>query len=254
VILALFTAEGRIADLAASVSVQLTTTDGSPQGPPVTATAVRPEGVAEVSYVAFLDIPTSGWWNAVVSATTGGTTHAGVHSVSVLDPGGTAALGAPAPTARTPTLADVGGRPLAVTTDPIPDLRMYGTSTADALAAGKPFVLVVDSVRFRVTAVCGKAVVLAKYLLDRWAGMTFIHLEPYKYNVVTDTAVLEGSLGAPTIVPAAQAWGVAAEPWGAGSMPWIFIVDGRGIVTAKYQGIIGSADVDVLLTYLAARG
>jgi protein SCO1/2 len=254
VILALFTAEGRIADLAASVSVQLTTTDGSPQGAPVTATAVRPEGVAEVSYVAFLDIPTSGWWNVVVSAGSGGTTWAGFHSVSALDPGGTAALGGPAPAVRTPTLADVGGRPLAVTTDPIPDLRMYTTSTGDALAAGQPFVLVVDSVRFRVTPVCGKAVVLAKYLLDRWTGMTFIHLEPYKYDVVTDTAVLEGSLGAPTIVPAAEAWGVAAEPWGAGSMPWIFIVDGHGIVRAKYQGIVGSADVDVLLTYLAARG
>jgi hypothetical protein len=70
--------------------------------------------------------------------------------------------------------------------------------------------------------------------------------------VVTDTAVLEGSLGDPTLVPAADAWGIGASPWGAGSMPWIFIVDGHGIVRAKYQGIVGSADVDVLLTYLAA--
>ena len=34
-------------------------------------------------------------------------------------------------------------------------------------------------------------------------------------------------------------------PWGVASMPWIFIVDGDGIVRAKYQGVMGTADVDV---------
>lgn len=252
-ILALSGPEGRLADLGASVSVQLTRA-GVSQGSSVAATPVRPEGLSDVSYVAFLDIPTTGWWDLRVTVVSGNAARTGWGSISAQDPGGTARLGVPAPTVRTPTLDDVGGRALAITTDPLPDLRLSTTSTADALAAGKPFVLVVDSVRFRVTPICGKAVLLAKYLLDRWTGMTFIHLEPYKYNVVTDTAVLDGSLGAPTIVPAAEAWGIASPPWGAGSMPWVFIVDSHGIVVAKYQGILGSADVDVLLTYLTARG
>ncbi len=252
VILRLTGPGGPIRDLGASVAVQLTTVDRVPVGSPVTATAVQPEGVADVSYVAVLDIPSPGWWSAVVTVDNAAVVGAGTGSISAQDPGGTAALGAPAPTARTPTLDDVAGVALAVTTDPLPDLRLSRTSTADALAAGEPFVLVIDSTRFRVTPICGKAIVLAKYLLDRWTDMTFIHLEPYKYSVVTDTAVLEGSLGDPTLVPAADAWGIGATPWGAGSMPWIFIVDGHGIVRAKYQGIVGSADVDVLLTYLAA--
>ena len=117
--------------------------------------------------------------------------------VTALDPGGTAALGAPAPTIRTPTAADFGGDLTWVTTDPLPDLRLSQTSTADALAAGQPFVLVVDSVRFQVTPVCGRAVVMAKQLVDRWRTVPFIHHEPYRYTVITTEPVLEGTLAGP---------------------------------------------------------
>jgi hypothetical protein len=37
-------------------------------------------------------------------------------------------------------------------------------------------------------------------------------------------------------------------------MPWIFIVDGNGLVRAKYQGVVGSDDVDVILAWLAQGG
>jgi hypothetical protein len=184
----------------------------------------------------------------------GGSSLLGRTSVSALDPGATARLGAAAPDARTPTLDDVGGVALRVTTDPVPDLRMSRTSTVDALAAGEPFVLVVDSVRFKVTPACGKALSLAKYLQGRWPEVSFIHLEPYAYDVVTDTAVLQGSLGAPILVPAADAWGTGGAPWGAGSMPWVFIVDRDGRLVAKYQGVVGSDDIDVIVSMLAARG
>jgi protein SCO1/2 len=236
------------------VSVQPTTSARTPIGPPVPATAVHEEGVAATSWVANVDVPTPGWAGLAVSARWGDGTAAGMSSVSALDPGGTAALGAPAPRVRTPTIDDVGGRILAVTTDRLPDPRLSQVSTADALAAGEPFVLVVDSAAFKVTPVCGTAVALAKYLLDRWTTMTFIHLEPYAYDVITDTAVLRGSLGSPTIVPAADAWGVASQPWGAGSMPWVFVVDRHGITRAKYQGVVGSAEIDVMLSLLAAEG
>jgi hypothetical protein len=35
-------------------------------------------------------------------------------------------------------------------------------------------------------------------------------------------------------------------------MPWIFIVDAHGIVRAKYQGVIGSDEVDVIIAMIAA--
>jgi hypothetical protein len=36
-------------------------------------------------------------------------------------------------------------------------------------------------------------------------------------------------------------------------MPWVFIVDGDGTVVAKYQGVIGSDDIDVIVSMLAVR-
>ena len=45
--------------------------------------------------------------------------------------------------------------------------------------------------------------------------------------------------------------GLGTPLWGSASMPWLFIVDDDGIVRAKYQGFVGSADVDVILTAIA---
>jgi protein SCO1/2 len=241
-------------DQGTAVSVQLETRDNAPVGFPVPATRVLPEGAAVASYVATIDFSSPGWWRLAVTATVGGLSRAGSTDVAVLDPGTSAALGAPAPTVHTPTLDDVGQQALAVTTDPAPDLRLYRTSTTDALAAHQPFVLVVDSTRFRTTTACGKALVMVRYLVDRWPQDAFVHLEPFRYQVISDAPVLDGTLMDPTLVDAAAGWGIGGSPWGATSMPWIFVVDGTGTVRAKYQGVIGSDDVDVILSLIAQGG
>jgi hypothetical protein len=252
VILALHAPTGRINDVNARVDVRLVDAGGAVVGTTARAVPVRPPGVVDVSYVATIDVATPGWWRLAVTVTTAGGRLSGSTSLGVLEPGGTALLGAPAPAARTPSLADVGGEARRITTDPMPDLRLYQSSTADVLAAGQPFVLVIDSWRFRTTDVCGQAISLGRFLLDRWPGVPMIHLEPFEYAIVSDTPVLSGTLADPPLVPAAEAWGIGAEPWGATSMPWIFVVDGAGIVRAKYQGVIGSADVDVVLALLGS--
>lgn len=256
VILSLHDGAGvRLDDPALRVTAQLLDAAGTPVGKAAAAVTVQPRGVQEVSFVPNLDIPSPGRWQVAVEAVAAdGDTRHGIVDITALDPGGSAVLGQPAPTVRTPTQADFGGDLTWVTTDPLPDPRLSSTSTADALAAGEPFVLVVDSVQFKVTPACGKAVVLAKYLVSRWTTTPFIHLEPYRYSVVTYEPVIEGSLADPRLTDAADAWGVGAAPWGVGSMPWIFIVDADGIVRAKYQGVLGSADVDVILSLLAMDG
>ena len=95
---------------------------------------------------------------------------------------------------------------------------------------------------------------MARYLLDRWRDVAFIHLEPYRYSVVTDTPVLDGSLDDPTLTDPATAWGIGGAPWGPRSMPWVFVVDGHGVVRAKYQGVMGSADVDVMISLIEQGG
>lgn len=256
VILALFDElGGRIGDPTLRVTAQLLDGAGSPVGAVADAVRVQPPGLSDVSYVPTLDIPAPGRWGVAVDAVApDGTIRHGVTALTALDPGGTPAIGTAAPTIRTKTTADVGGDITWLTTDPLPDPRLSSTSTTDALAAGRPFVLVVDSYSFKVTPACGKAVAMAKRLLDRWTDVPFIHHEPYRYSVVTTEPVLEGSLQAPVLTDVADAWGVGSEPWGVGSMPWLFIVDGDGIVRAKYQGVMGTADVDVLLSLLTEPG
>jgi hypothetical protein len=250
VILALRDGGTRLGADARGVTLQLVAPDGSFIGPTVPAIAVRPPGVDELSHVAFLDVPAPGAWRLVATAELGGRRLEGSATLTARDPGGTAALGGHAPTVRTPTLVDAGGVLRAVTTDPLPDARLSQRSTADALAEHQAFVLIVDSPRFKVSQECGRAVLLGRYLLDRWSDVTFIHLEPLRYSLVTDTPVLEGTLASPRLNDAAAAWGIGSAPFGPRSMPWIFVVDRDGVVRAKYVGVIGTEDVDVLLAAL----
>jgi protein SCO1/2 len=253
VILALYDGNGndRLNDETLRVTVQVVAPAGSAVGPAVEAVAVRPPGVTEVSFVAFVDIPTPGRWDLAVTAERSDGRWQGAVAIAALDPGATAVLGGPAPDAHTPTIDDAGGVVRAVTTDPAPDLRLYRRSTTDALAGRQPFVLIVDSPRFKVSSACGRALLLGRYLVDRWPDIAFIHLEPLRYAVVTDTPTLEGTLENPRLTSVVEAWGIGGAPWGARSMPWIFIVDGNGAVRAKYEGVVGSEDVDVILSLIA---
>jgi protein SCO1/2 len=251
VILTITDVTGADLDGSVPIRVRLVAPDGTAAYPEVAATAVRPKGSRTVSFVPVLDIPTPGPWRLDVLAADG---RSGSTQIQALDPGATASLGQPAPAVATPTLADVGGVARAVTTQLDPDLRFSRTSTADSLAAGKPYVLIVDSARFRVSPACGRALVMARYLLDRWPDVTFIHLEPFEYQVITDEPVLNGTIENPPLNRYARAFGIGPAPWPATAMPWIFVVDGKGIVRAKYTGIIGSADVDVIVSLITGNG
>jgi len=252
VILRITDADGVPLDGTTAVRVAVVSTvDGSSPGPEVTAVAIRPTGEAAVSYVATVDIPTPGPWRLRMTAADGA---AGFVDVNAMDPGSTARLGGPAPDIRTPTLDDVGGIALAITTVPQPDLRLSRTSTLDATAAGKPYVLVVDSARFKVTTACGRALGMVQYQLDRWTDVAFIHLEPFVYTIITSEPVLSGDIANPPVNRWARAWGLGDATWPPTAMPWIFVVDGAGIVRAKYTGVMGSADVDVILSLISGEG
>ena len=244
---------GRLDDSSAAVQVQLTDASGVPVGQPIAAQPVTPPGLTDISWIVQVPIPSPGAYRFSVSARSGVLPLAGSSALTTaLQDGATPAIGARVPDVATATLADVGGDIRQLSTDPTSDQRLYQTSTADALAQHLPFVLVLDSTKFRVTTACGKAVQLIKYLLDRWPQLTFIHHEPFRYDIVTDTPVLQGTLEDPVLTDVATAWGLGADPWSATSMPWIFIVDAQGVLRAKYQGVIGSEDVDVIVSWLEA--
>ena len=250
VILRATDANGGPLDGSVPVTVQLARFDGTPEGDPVTAITVVPEGEERPSFIADLDVPSPGAWRLVVRA---GSAEGSI-PIDALDPGTSTPIGGPAPDVDTPTLDDVGGVVRAVTTQPNPDLRLSTTSVADARAAGKPYVIVIDSARFKVSPACGLAISMIQYLLDRWPGVTFVHLEPFEYQVITEEPVLAGPLTDPPLNRWAAAYGLGDATWPATEMPWIFVVDGEGTVRAKATGVVGTADVDVILTRIATEG
>ena len=74
------------------------------------------------------------------------------------------------------------------------------------------------------------------------------------YSIVTDEPVLSGDIANPPLNQWAQAYGLGPAPWTALTVPWVFVVDGQGVVRAKYQGIVGTADVDVIISLIEHNG
>ncbi|MEO5966586.1 MAG: hypothetical protein ABIR11_14075, partial [Candidatus Limnocylindrales bacterium] len=252
VIVTLSRPDGTPLDGSVSVVARVVGADEAVAGPDVPAVAILPEGAKRASFVATVTIPAAGWWRLDLLAADG---TRGSIPIQALDPGTSTPIGGQAPAIDTPTLADVAGHVIAITTQPAPDLRFYAESTADARAAGKPYVIVIDSARFKVSPACGRAITMSRFLLDRWEpDVAFIHIEPFVYQVITEEPVLSGDLANPPLNEWAAAWGLGDAVWPATDMPWIFVVDGNGIVRAKYTGIVGSADVDLVLSLIQGRG
>ncbi len=245
--------KGGLLDGSVPVTFQVTGLGDASTGPPVPATAILPKGERVTSFVGYVPIPSAGSWQLVVTTADGRTGHT---PIVALDPGITARIGEPAPDVDTPTSADVGGDLKQITTvvDAQIDERLYATSIADARKAGRPYVLVIDSNRFRTSPACGRAITMVRYLLDRWPDVTFAHLEPFEYQVITDEPVLSGSLEDPPLNRWTLPWGMGDEVWPATEQPWVFVVDGQGTVKAKYTGVTGSADIDVILSLITGNG
>jgi protein SCO1/2 len=253
VIVTLGDADGRPLDGTMPVSVRIVGANETPTGPDVPLTAILPMGERIVSYVADVTIPSPGSWRLDVIGADGSM---GSAPINAMNQGTTIQIGAIAPDVDTPTLADTGGdlKPLTTLVDQQADERLYATSIADARKAGRPYVLVIDSNRFRVSPACGRALSMIRYLLDRWPDVTFSHLEPFVYQVITEEPVLSGSLDNPPLNQWTVPWGIGDQVWPATAMPWIFVVDGDGVVRAKYTGVVGSADVDTIVSWITGKG
>jgi len=149
----------------------------------------------------------------------------------------TPALGAPAPPSDTLTAADRAGVAL-ISTDAEPDLSFYALSIRQAIAAGKPFVVVFASPLLCTSATCGPALEMVKAVAPAYRDrVNFIHVEPYEVHPAPGLHVgnppLQPTLGddgRPKLVPAVTEWGLPSEPY-------VFIVGADGRVAAKFEGV-----------------
>jgi hypothetical protein len=196
-------------------------------------------------YVADLDFPAAGRWGVRFTARfPDGTSRQVRADFDVAETGSTPAIGAPVVPLDTPTVTGAGANLATVTTDTKPDARFYETSVAQALAAGKPFVLVFATPAFCQTAICGPTLDTVKAVARDYPNLTFINVEPYK--MVMADGRLQPALDASGQLQAAT-W---TDAWGLRSEPWVFVVGADGTMAAKFEGTLGADELRAALDLL----
>jgi hypothetical protein len=231
-----------------SASVGFIAPGATQAGPAVPAEFVWAIEGSRGEYVAHTTFPSAGDWKAVFLTEAPGKAQEAIGvGFQVQETGTAIAVGAKAPASRTPTLADVGGDVSKLSTDTKPDPAFYRTSVADAVAAGKPFVLVFATPAFCTSAQCGPTLDRVKTVAaDAPANVEFINVEPYQltYSEGRLQPVLDANGG---LQPVA-----AVNDWGILSEPWIFTVDGQGIVRGSFEGVVGEQELRDAVKAIAA--
>lgn len=192
-------------------------------------------------YRATIELDSAGMWGVeAVLTEPDGSTRSGRLAFSVREEFSTPAIGEPAPASNTPT-AGSAAEIATLSTDDEPIAHFYGTSVADALAAGEPFLLIFSTPAFCRTATCGPALDIVKGVAPEFDGaVTFIHVEPYQLESVNGQLqpVIENGQLVP--VPSVIEWGLLTEPY-------IFVVDAQGDVSAKLEGVASEEEIRAAL-------
>ncbi|SUZ61382.1 uncharacterized protein METZ01_LOCUS14236 [marine metagenome] len=147
----------------------------------------------------------------------------------------TPAIGSPAPASVTHTAAEAEDLSH-ITSAPNPDLDLYKLSIHEALAQGKPLVVVFATPAFCVSATCGPQVEeLTKVKESVGDRANYIHVEVFE-----DPHMIEGSRPSGSLVAAVEEWGLPTEPW-------TFVIDGQGLVQGKFEQFTTAADIEAKL-------
>lgn len=192
-------------------------------------------------YVVTADFTSAGLWGAEFTTTAPGGTEERIRlQFEVLPEPRVVAVGDPAPSVDSKTLEDVGGDITLLSTDDEPVERFYTTSIADALEAGEPFVLVFATPKFCASAQCGPTLDRIKPVVAAHPDLTVINVEPYELQDVDGQLQPVLDDGQLTLVEAATAWRLLSEPW-------VFVVDGDGIISASFEGILSADELEAAI-------
>lgn len=178
-------------------------------------------------YKAEIDFDAPGIW--VVSVQPDGGPALADFPIQVQEVPRTVAVGEPAPPSDTPTIDDA---PLAqISSHAHPDPSLYQLSIAEAVTSGRPSVIVFATPKFCQTAICGPTVDRILEITGSFPEVNFLHVEVFTNLDDPDNLQL---------VPAVEEWGLPTEPW-------VFVVDAAGIVVARFEGVVDSAEIAAAL-------
>jgi hypothetical protein len=180
-------------------------------------------------YVTQVTFERHGPWGIEVLARQGdGPVDAIQLAVNVIGAACSPAPGTPAPRSHNLIASDVQDLRHIDTSDP-PDPRLHQVRIADATAQGKPQVIVFATPKFCTSRVCGPVVDVVRTRIPAYGDrVAFTHQEIWQNFEAHDFF--------PTVVE----WGLQTEPW-------IFVVDGKGIIRAKFEGVTTAREIEAAL-------
>jgi hypothetical protein len=154
--------------------------------------------------------------------------------VSVLDTSQTPVVGSPAPRSRNLIASDVKNL-REIDTSLRPDPRLHQVRIADAIAQGKPQLIVFATPQFCTSRMCGPVVDIVRTLLVAYGKrLTFIHQEIWQ------------DFAEKKMFPTVEEWRLDTEPW-------VFVVDGKGIIRAKFEGLMTVQEIESALQQILTR-
>ena len=184
-------------------------------------------------YTTHVSFDRAGSWSLRVAVTgPDGSTRSAQGNFQVKEQSTTPAIGSPAPPSKNKTSRDVGKLEELTTAQP-PDPDLYSMTIADALASGRPLVVVFATPAFCETATCGPQVEELRGIKDRYKDRAnFIHVE-----IWDNPQKIQGDLSRARIAAAVEEWGLPTEPW-------TFIVDHQGRIAAKFEAFTTAEEIE----------
>jgi len=149
-------------------------------------------------------------------------------TVTVLAASSTLPLGQPAPRSRNLIAADVQSLHQ-IDTSEVPDPRLHQVRILDAIDQGKPQIIVFATPRFCTSRMCGSVVDIVRTLVPVYGvRAVFTHQEIWQ------------DFAAQQVFDTVREWHLPSEPW-------IFVVDGQGIIRAKFEGLVTVPELETAL-------
>jgi hypothetical protein len=180
-------------------------------------------------YVAQLNFARAGDWGIELLASQASGAFEPVRlAVTVEEATATPAVGSPAPRSRNLIAKDVKNL-RQIDTSPRPDPRLHQVRITDAIAQGKPQLIVFATPQFCTSRMCGPVVDIVRTLLPTYGRrVAFTHQEIWQ------------DFADKKVFPTVEEWRLFTEPW-------IFVVDGQGIIRAKFEGLVTAYELETSL-------
>lgn len=129
---------------------------------------------------------------------------------------------------QTPTIASTGGDFAELTTRTPPDESLLQYSVADSVRRNVPFVVTFATPKFCASRTCGPVVDVVEEVARRFEGddVRFVHVEVYEDN------------------DPVQGYNRWMREWKLDTEPWTFLVDRRGKITERFEGVVSVAELE----------